>query len=201
MSLAHAVVFAGGYALASGMQPGPLQAFLLTRVAQSGWRRTLPAALSPLVSDGPIALLVLVVLGRLPAGAGRILQAGGGLLLLYLGGLAIRQWARDTGAGSCVPVSGPRTLLDASLVNLLNPNPYLGWSLVLGPAVLDAWRAGAPTAGVVIATFYVTMVATLGLTIVLFGATGLFGPRVQRNLVLVSGIMLAGLGACRLVRL
>jgi len=37
----------------------PLQAFLLSSVAQRGGNEPLPAALSPLLSDGPIALLVL----------------------------------------------------------------------------------------------------------------------------------------------
>ncbi len=98
-------------------------------------------------------------------------------------------------------MSGPRTLLDASLVNLLNPNPYLGWSLVLGPAVLEAWSAGAAVAAAVLATFYGTIVLSLVLTVVICGATSWLGPRVRRGLVLVSGILLAGLGSYRLLQL
>ena len=56
----------GGFAFAAALQPGPLQAYLLASVAQRGWKRTLPAALSPLLSDGPIILVVLLVLTRLP---------------------------------------------------------------------------------------------------------------------------------------
>jgi len=58
------LLLGAGLAFAAVVQPGPLQAFLLARAAAHGWRRTLPAALSPVVSDGPIALLVILVLGR-----------------------------------------------------------------------------------------------------------------------------------------
>jgi threonine/homoserine/homoserine lactone efflux protein len=74
----------GGFAFAAAIQPGPLQAFLLSSVTQRGWKRTMPAALSPLLSDGPIALFVLLVLNRLPDALDRFLQVAGGLLLLYL---------------------------------------------------------------------------------------------------------------------
>ena len=46
--------------------PGPFQAFLLSETLRSGWKRTLPAALAPLISDGPVLLAFLLVLSRLP---------------------------------------------------------------------------------------------------------------------------------------
>jgi len=54
------------YALSAGLQPGPLQAFFLAKVAEQGWRRTLPAAFAPLISDGPIALVSILLLNILP---------------------------------------------------------------------------------------------------------------------------------------
>lgn len=43
-------IFVGGsLAFAAAAQPGPLQAFLLSRVAAVGWKRTLPASLAPIV--------------------------------------------------------------------------------------------------------------------------------------------------------
>jgi hypothetical protein len=95
--------------------------------------------------------------------------------------------------------SGPRTLRQAVAVNLLNPGPYLGWSPILGPAVLAAWaRAPAHAVGLVVA-FYGTMVATLAATIVLFGATRWLGARGQHGLLLVSALTLAALGVYRLL--
>lgn len=193
------VLIGGGFAFAAAVQPGPLQAFLLARVAERGWQRTLPAALSPLLSDGPIALLVLLVLNRLPATMGRVLQAAGGVLLLYLAVASVRQWRRQAGQGVEGDHAAPRTLLQAALVNLLNPNPYLGWSLVLGPTAIKAWRQAPANAVALVGAFYATMVVTLALTILLFGTARFLGPRGRRVLVLVSAATLAAIGIYQLV--
>jgi threonine/homoserine/homoserine lactone efflux protein len=187
-----------GFAFAAAVQPGPLQAFLFSRVAAQGWRRTLPAALSPLLSDVPIALVVLLVLNRLPPSAARVLQAAGGVLLLYLAVMAWRSARRNTERDASEAGSAPRTLLAAVAVNLLNPNPYLGWSLVLGPLALKAWAEAPSHAVVLIGAFYITMVATLAATIVLFGATRYLAPRSRRALVLASAIVLGALGVWQL---
>jgi len=188
------ILFGSGYAFAAGVQPGPLQAFLLSRVAETGWRRTLPATLAPLVSDGPIALLVLLVLKRLPEGMSWFLQAAGGLLLLYLAVSAFRQWRKQYGGVSDSGIPAARTLLQAAAVNILNPNPYLGWSLVLGPKALSAWGLNPGYAAALIVAFYATMTATLALTIVFFGATRFLGHRGRRTLLLLSAVTLAALG-------
>ena len=188
------ILFGSGYAFAAGVQPGPLQAFLLSRVAEIGWRRALPATLAPLVSDGPIALLVLLVLKRLPEGMSWFLQAAGGLLLLYLAVSAFRQWRKQYGGVSDSGIPAARTLLQAAAVNILNPNPYLGWSLVLGPKALSAWGLNPGYAAALIVAFYATMTATLALTIVFFGATRFLGHRGRRTLLLLSAVTLAALG-------
>jgi threonine/homoserine/homoserine lactone efflux protein len=193
------ILFGGGFAFAAGVQPGPLQAFLLSRVAESGWRRTLPAALAPLVSDGPIAILVLLVLKRLPENTGPFLQAAGGLLLLYLAISAFRQWRKQGGEASDGGTPAPRTLLQAVAVNILNPNPYLGWSLVLGPQALSAWSRNPGYAVALIVAFYATMTATLALTIVFFGATSFLGPRGRSALLFLSAGTLAALGLFQLI--
>jgi threonine/homoserine/homoserine lactone efflux protein len=194
----ESILFGGGFAFAAAVQPGPLQAFLLSRVAEDGWRRTLPAALSPLLSDGPIALLALVVLGRVSAGAQQVLRGAGGFLLLYLAWSALRHWRRPAGPGKAGGDT-PRTLLQATLVNLLNPNPYLGWALVLGPAAMAAWHRAPSTAVALVVSFYATLVVMLAVTIVLFGTARALGPRGQRALLAVSGIALAALGIWQLV--
>jgi len=70
------ILLGAGFAFAAAIQPGPLQAFLVSRVLRHGWKRTLPAALSPLLSDGPIALLTLGALRTLPLWAERGLRVG-----------------------------------------------------------------------------------------------------------------------------
>jgi len=187
----------GGYAFAAAVQPGPLQAFLVSRVASTGWKRTLPASLAPMISDLPIAFLVLFLLGQLPVTAQHILRASGGILLLYFAFVAFRQWRKpDALELNC---SAPRTLLDAVWVNLLNPNPYIGWSLVLGPSVLSAWRDHPGYAVAVVGSFYGTMVVVLALFIYLVGTVRFLGSSGQRGLVAVSAVVLSGLGLYYLI--
>jgi threonine/homoserine/homoserine lactone efflux protein len=192
------LLLGGGFAFAAAIQPGPLQAFLLSSVAQKGWRRTLPASFSPLLSDGPIALLVLLVLNRMPEILSRILQAAGGIFLIYLAWASYRQWKQQTTTETGASDSAPRTLLQAATVNILNPNPYLGWSLVMGPAVLTAWQQNPTYAVALILAFYTTMVTVLASTILLFGTTRFLGPGGRRTLILVSAVTLAALGVYQL---
>ena len=193
------IVIGASLAFAAAVQPGPLQAYLLSRVAAIGWRRTLPAALAPLLSDGPIALLALLVLGRLSPAMQSILRAAGGLLLFFLAWRTFQQWRCNTFGSREPGEKVPRTLFEAALVDLLNPNPYLGWALVLGPVVVAAWRE-APSSGVaVVVAFYATMIAMLAFLIFAFGSTRLLGPKFQRALLPVSAMILAGLGIYQLV--
>jgi len=197
--MTESIIIGAGFAFAAAVQPGPLLAFLLSKVAENGWKRTLPAALSPLLSDGPIALVVLAVLRRLPRGMDSVLQAAGGVFLLVLAAASYRRWKLGKTAGSADKITGPRTLVQAAMVNVLNPGPYLGWSLVLGPAAMNAWGRSPADAVVLIAVFYATMVTMLGLIIFAFGATSFLGPDGRRKLVLASTIALAGLGGYLLV--
>jgi threonine/homoserine/homoserine lactone efflux protein len=192
-------IFIGsGFAFAAAIQPGPLQAFLLSSVARNGWKRTLPASFAPLISDGPIALLVLLVLNRIPETMSSALQAAGGVFLIYLAWASYRQWKQQTTMSPETNESAPRTLFQAAAVNILNPNPYLGWSLVLGPAFLTAWRESPANALVLIIAFYATMVIALACTILLFGMTRILGPGGRRVLILISAATLAVLGVYQL---
>jgi len=189
----------GGFAFAAVVQPGPLQVFLLSRAATEGWKRTLPAASSPVLSDGPIAVLVLLVLGQLPAAGQQVLRGAGGFLLVYLAWAAFRQVHARSGAPEPTRNSAPHTLLQATTVNLLNPSPYIGWALVLGPAAVTAWRQGAMHAVALIAAFYGVMVVGLMGFILLAGTARLLPARAQRALVLTSAVILAALGIYQLI--
>ena len=189
----ESLALGGGFAFAAVIQPGPLQAYLLSQVAARGWRRTLPAALAPLLSDGPIALLVLLVLGQLSVGAQQLLRAAGGMLLLYLAWSAYRQW-RSPSQAAADGAGTPRTIAQAVLVNLLNPNPYLGWALVLGPNAVAAWHRSPADAVALIVAFYTVLVAGLAVFIVAAGSARFLGPAGQRLLLLLSAAALAALG-------
>ena len=81
------------FAFAAVAQPGPLQAYLIAQTANHGWKRTLPAALSPLLSDGPIVVVAVLVLSRLPGWFALWLRLAGGVFVLYLAFGAFRTWS------------------------------------------------------------------------------------------------------------
>jgi threonine/homoserine/homoserine lactone efflux protein len=182
---------------AASVQPGPLTAYLISQALSSGWRKALPAAAAPLLSDGPIAVLVLVVLTRVPPGFVHWLRLAGGAFLLFLAAGAARNWLRYV--ASVAPAAPPgRGLLKAATINLLNPGAYLGWSLIVGPLLLKGWRE-APSRGVaVVAAFYGAMIATNAGIVLLFHLTRALGPRVNRALIGVSALGLAGFGVYQL---
>jgi threonine/homoserine/homoserine lactone efflux protein len=189
----------GSLAVAAAVQPGPLQAYLLTRATSIGWKRTLPASLSPLLSDGPIALLALLVLGRLSPTMQTVLRSAGGFLLLYLAWSTFKKNKQGSNDALTQVNKTPKTIFEAAFVNLLNPNPYLAWALVLGPAVMAAWQE-APSMGVAfVVAFYATMVFMLALLILLIGSARFLSPKLQRFLMSISVIILAGLGIYQLV--
>ena len=194
----ESILIGCGFAFVAAVQPGPLQAFLFSSVVQKGWKRTLPASLSPILSDGPIALLVLFLLNRISMQTYGILQAAGGFLLLYFAWAGYRQWKQFTATETNTHGTMPRTLLQAAIVNILNPHPYLGWSLVLGPAFLKSWHQYPMNAVVLLASFYTTMIVVLASIIYLFGATRFMSSRGRRILILVSALILAVMGVYQL---
>lgn len=186
------------YAFAAAVQPGPLQAYTISQTLSHGWRRALPAAFSPLLSDGPIIVLALLVLSHLPAWLLPAVRLAGGALLLVLAFLAARTW-RGFDAGRTAPAPGePRSLLGTTLVNLMNPGPYLGWSLIMGPLLLKGWHE-APANGIaLLAGFYGVMVLGMAAIIVLAAAARGLGPRTNRAMIGASALALAGLGVYQL---
>ncbi|MDX1614717.1 MAG: LysE family transporter [Candidatus Promineifilaceae bacterium] len=175
--------------------PGPLQAVLLNLALRRGWRRTLPAALAPLLSDGPIILLVLLLLARVPPTLLDVLRIAGGIFLLALAYNTIRSLDHLSRQPTRVPASGLRSLLQATVTNLLNPNPYLFWSLIAGPLLIEAWRQ-APSAGFsFLLGFYGTIIVGLALLIVLFARLSSLHQRARLVLgyVAVLALILFGL--------
>ena len=181
------------YGFAAAVQPGPFLTYLISLTLRSGWRRALPAVFAPLLSDGPIIALVLFVLSHVPSWWVQFLRIAGGGFLLYLAVNALRAW-RDYDPQAIQSSSAPSNLLRAALVNLLNPNPYIYWSLVMGPLLLTGWRE-APANGVVfLLVFYLTMISGMAGIMLLFAFTRRLGSQVSRALLELSALALAGFG-------
>jgi threonine/homoserine/homoserine lactone efflux protein len=182
------------YAFAAAVQPGPFQTYLISQTLSNGWRKTIPAAFAPLLSDGPIILLVIFVLSQMPVWLAQGLQCAGGVFLLYLAVGAFKAWQNYNVKSAIQNQTGRQTAIKGALVNLLNPNPWLAWSLVMGPLLLKGWRETPGNGISLLVGFYSTMIlVTLGIILLFAGARNL-GPRVSRILVGISAIAMACFG-------
>lgn len=187
-----------GFGFSAAVLPGPYQAYLISQTLARGWKRTLPAALAPLISDGPIITLCLLVLSQVPLWFERVLHLAGGTFILYLAYGAFKAWR---GYESNVAAAGSRpegSVLKAALMNTLSPGPYIYWSLVTGPILIQGWRE-TPVHGVgFMLGFYVMMIASLCAIILVFGLARQFGPRFNRALLGVSILALFCFGIFQL---
>jgi threonine/homoserine/homoserine lactone efflux protein len=187
-----------GYGFAAAVQPGPFQTYLISQTLSKGWRLTLPAALAPLISDGPIIVLALVVLSQVPLWFQRFLYIAGGLFILYLAYSAFVAWRNYDKSGVVTHSSGRQSVVRAAMMVALSPGPYIYWSLVTGPILLAGWRE-APANGLgFLVSFYATIVLSLGGIIVMFGTARQLGPKVNRALLGVSAITLVCFGLYQL---
>jgi threonine/homoserine/homoserine lactone efflux protein len=178
----------------AAIMPGPLITYLFSASLTQGFRRTLPAAFAPLMTDGPVALLVLLVLTQLPFWVIRVLRFSGGLFILYLAFVAWKTWKTYNTISYPPTKSGQNSLFKAAIINLLNPGPYLGWSLVLGPLFLKGWNETAINGITLLVSFYGIMILTFIGSIILFSTARNIGPKITRTLIAVSAIALAFFG-------
>lgn len=186
-----------GFGLVAASQPGPFQLYLISQSLTRGWQRTLPSALAPLLSDGPIILLSVLVLSGVPDWMQRILYIAGGLFVLYLAYGAFKSW-RGFDTSVPQPESKADGLPKAVLMNMLSPGPYIFWMLVTGPILVTGWRE-TPLNGIgFLAGFYIAMISTLVGIILVFATATRLGPKFNRALLGVSSIALFCFGLYQL---
>ncbi len=195
------------FGFAAAVQPGPFQAFLIFQALTNGWRRTFPAIFAPILSDIPVVCLVLLVLTQIPPLIISVLQFAGGMFLLYLALGALAAYRRYQSPLPANATPARRTVMKATLVNLLNPNPYLAWTLVMGPLLIKAWNHARADGIGFLGSFYGTLVFTTAAILILFASARSLGPRITRILLGVSAaaLFLFGLyqgwsGATALIR-
>ena len=179
--------------------PGPFQAFLLSQTLKNGWQRTLPAALAPLISDGPIIALVLLVLTQTPNWFLSVLQVLGGLFIFYLARGALLAARR---ADSMLPTpaeASRQSFLKGVLMNALSPGPYIFWGILAGPIVIEGWRQSPALGLSFVLGFYSTLIGGFAGLIILFGTASQLGPRVTKILMVGSAVALFGFGLYQFV--
>lgn len=175
--------------LSAGFSPGPLLTLVLSQTLTHGTREGLKVALAPLVTDAPILLAAWLVLSRLtghPALLGLVALAGACLLARY-------GWecfhtpppSSDTDTGA------PRSVLRGVLANAANPHPYLFWTTVGVPLLLEAAVFGAHAVALFLIVFYAAIVGAKILAAVLAGRFRHFlSSRGYRILMALLGLAL-----------
>lgn len=192
------IIFGVTYAFAAAVQPGPFQTFIISQTLKNGCKRTLPAAFAPVLSDGPIIVLVLFILTNVPAWFLQVLQICGGLLLLYLAYNSFKSFREFDENQKPVEDKSDKTLLKAVLVNAINPAPYIGWSLIMGPLFLKGYNETPVNGIALLISFYVTMIISQMGIIMLFGFARNLGPKVTHITLGIASIALAGFGIYQL---
>ena len=185
---------------AAAVQPGPFMAYLVSQTLALGFRRTWMTAFAPLISDGPIITLALLVLVQMPPWLQRGLNLTSAVFILYLAWNAYRQWRNYISPEQAAVPTGYQSIFKAALMNGLSPMPYIYWSLVTGPILINGWRESPAYGLTFISSFYIVLICGLLGILALFSAARSLGSQVSRVLLGISVIALAVFGIVQLAR-
>ncbi|MBN1965777.1 MAG: hypothetical protein JW910_14090, partial [Anaerolineae bacterium] len=155
--------------------------------------------LSPLISDGPIVALILLVLQSASAGLLRAISFFGGGFVLYLawglwrqirsGKVGLEADAVQNGA----VLSTPGALRQAVVINALGPGAWMFWSLSMGPLVTETWRVSPPTAIGFVVAFYATFLLTMAVQVIITHQARRLGEGTVRIALWIGMIVMIGL--------
>jgi threonine/homoserine/homoserine lactone efflux protein len=183
--------------LVATILPGPQQAFAINTALARGWRKSLVIAIAPFIADLPVMLVFLFVLRQVPAPVISVIQIMGGGFILYLALLAYRDYRQGSSIGGsgqteeAVPV---HLLRRAVLMNLSGPGPYIFWSSIHGPAVIQASQQSLWLGLAYICAFYGTFFTGIVVFLIIFDRVGQLNTRITRTLIFVTIIALAFFG-------
>ncbi|MEO0562636.1 MAG: LysE family transporter, partial [Chloroflexota bacterium] len=170
----------------------------------------LPLATIPLIVDAPIIVLMVFLLGALPPITLDLLSIIGGSFVLWLGWSTWRDNKRARAelktqeiaipenrykAAELVGISMGMVYARGMLVNVLNPAPYLFWSTVSGPILLN----GIDTGGISYAlafliAYYSVFLSLIVVLMVVVERLGSLDERLNRYLLPVTIVLLIVLG-------
>jgi threonine/homoserine/homoserine lactone efflux protein len=158
--------------LSAGLAPGPLLTLVVSETLRHDFRAGIKVALSPIITDLPIILLTVFILGQLSGfhSVLGVISMIGGLVLLYMGYKSFRLKGLET----TIEMENPKSLTKGIVVNLLNPHPYLFWFSVGAPTITKTMKQGIWTSGAFILSFYLFLVGSKVLLALLVGKSKSF---------------------------
>lgn len=197
--------------IGSGVAPGPLLALALTTTLRRGLTAGLLVATAPLVSDALIIAAALSLVTNLPTTAATVMSIVGGLVVVAFGVETLRavpgadpgalRHEADAPAASRWRRASAHPLAQATILNLLNPAPWLFW-ITAGAALLDdAWTTAPVNAIGFLVAFYVGIVGSKALIVSGIAAgRHRLNARTYRALLTGAAVMLLIVGVILVVR-
>jgi threonine/homoserine/homoserine lactone efflux protein len=184
-----------GYGLNAGVSPGPFQTLTVNSALTLGWRKAIVLCAVPILTDAPIIVVVVFVLGSLPTDAIRVLQIAGGLVLLWVAWDLWQSWRKGTTIkGQIDPAIAQTTrrqvLWRGMTMNLVSPGPYLFWGTITGPLLVTALRTSALHGAAFLVAFYGTFIMLIALTVLLFDRLCRLDARLTRGVLLFTMVLL-----------
>ena len=178
------------------VSPGPFLAYTISETLARGWRHTFSLMFAPLVSDLPIILIAVLILGQLPPDALRLIQIVGGLFVLYLAWGMLRALRANTALVLTADDAPPKRhlLLHGAAINFFAPGAWIFWSTVNGPIVVNAWRESPALALAFMLSFYTVLVLGIGGWIAVFHQARRLDQRLIRGLMAVSVVIMVVFG-------
>ena len=178
--------------LSAGVSPGPLLALVMQRSLKGGFASGARVAFSPLLSDLPIVLLAVLLVGRLPDRALDALLVVGGLFVIWLGINGFRR--RGASPDSTEVATTRQDFFHGALVNFLSPHPYIFWATVGAPILIRAWRTSPADAILFILGFYLTLIGSKVVFAFLFSRAQGLPSHWHVRLIRFSSLLLVGVG-------
>jgi len=180
------------FGLVAGVLPGPFQAYIINCTLMLGWRKSLKIAFAPVIADIPIIIICAFLLRQIPPEAVRILQIVGGLYSMLIAYSAYRDLRAGTRiAANTSEAVQERSLRQALLMIWLGPNPWLFWSTMLGPLLVQGMRDSPFTAIAFLLSFYGLFIGFVLLTIAIFNRMRQLDPRLTTGILLLTIVVLA----------
>ena len=126
--------------IGEGLKPGPLSTLVISETLQHDWKAGSKVAISPLITDAPIITISAFFWFKATAvsGMATILYVAGGLFLLWLGFDGLRNTSFDV--DDIDKKDAEHSLRRGVITNLLNPNPWMFWTLAGAPFLVAAWN-------------------------------------------------------------
>ena len=188
------LLLGAGIGFVSGVSPGPVLTLVMTETLKGGWLRGAAVAAGPLLADGPIVIVAVLVAGNLPPRLVPAISLIGGVFLIYLA-ITTALSARRASLTTRQAISARGGLLRGILARALGPHPYLFWFFVGGPTLVLAQQQGWQSIAGFLLGYYATIVGSnVGLALVLHRWMRLLSERIYRGALLVASLILAMYG-------